>query len=97
MVADNAAYYRSRLVKDFLRERKQLNLVFLPPYSPFLNLIERVWKFFNKTVLYNHYYPLFSDFKDACLRFFKRKHKRTLDKKLVEKFHFYDKKISILK
>ncbi len=97
IVCDNAAYYRSRLVTDFILEAEKIELVFLPPYSPFLNLIERVWKYFNKIVLYNKYYPVFSDFKAACLDFFKRKHKRALDKKLVEKFHFSDKIITILK
>ncbi|OGO91379.1 MAG: hypothetical protein A3F10_07530 [Coxiella sp. RIFCSPHIGHO2_12_FULL_42_15] len=71
-------------------------MVFLPPYSPFLNLIERVWKYFNKMVLYNKYYPSYLDFKNACLDFFRRKHKRALDKKLVEKFHFSEKNISTL-
>ena len=96
IVCDNAGYYRSTLVKEFLQENKKIELLFLPPYSPFLNLIERVWKFFNKMVLYNKYYETFSEFKAACLDFFRRKHKRALDKKLVEKFHFSDKKISKL-
>lgn len=96
IVCDNAAYYRSRLVKDFVCDTEKIELVFLPPYSPFLNLIERVWKYFNQMVLYNKYYPLFSDFKDTCLCFFKKKHKRALDKKLVEKFHLIDMNSSIL-
>lgn len=44
-------------------EAKKLNieLVFLPPYSPNLNLIERLWKFFRKKVMYNQYYEKFAD------------------------------------
>ena len=97
IVCDNAGYYRSGLVSDFIRETKRIELVFLPPYSPFLNLIERVWKYFNKMVLHNKYYPVFSDFKNACLDFFKRRHKRALDKKLVEEFHFSEKNLTALK
>lgn len=96
IICDNAGYYRSSLVKDFLEKNKKIELVFLPPYSPFLNLIERVWKYSNKMVLYNKYYETFLDFKNAWLNFFKRKHKRALDKKLVEKFHIVDKNISKL-
>ena len=53
-ICDNARYYRSRKVKEFLA-RSKIKLVFLPPYSPNLNLIERLWKYFRKIVLYNKY------------------------------------------
>jgi len=97
IVCDNAGYYRSGLVKEFLEEVKKIELIFLPTYSPFLNLIERIWKYFNKMVLYNKYYPNFSEFKEACLSFLKRSHKRAFKKILVEKFHFADQNIEILK
>ena len=96
IICDNAGYYSSNLVKEFLESEKRLELVFLPPYSPFLNLIERVWKYFNKMVLYNRYYPSFSEFKESCLSFFKRSHKRALKKILSEKFHFASKNIQAL-
>ena len=48
IILDNAKYYRSQLVKDFLIKTKEYKFVFLPPYSPNLNLIERLWKFFKK-------------------------------------------------
>ena len=66
VICDNAAYYRSTMVTEYLKESK-VELVFLPPYSPNLNLIERYWKFFKKKVLYNKYYEKFSEFKEACL------------------------------
>ncbi len=40
VICDNAGYYRSTLVSDYLKDSK-IELVFLPPYSPNLNLIER--------------------------------------------------------
>ncbi len=41
MICDNAKYYRSKKVKEYLGNSK-VALVFLPPYSPNLNLIERL-------------------------------------------------------
>ncbi|SMG65551.1 [similarity to] transposase, partial [methanotrophic bacterial endosymbiont of Bathymodiolus sp.] len=42
-----------------------IHLLFLPPYSPNLNLIERLWKFTKKKCLYNKYYESFHNFKEA--------------------------------
>ena len=69
IICDNARYYHARLVKDYLANSR-IELVFLPPYAPNLNLIERFWKFFKKTVLYGRYYETFSQFKTACDNFF---------------------------
>lgn len=69
VIADNARYYRNNLVKDFLKTSK-IQLLFLPPYSPNLNLIERLWRLLKKTVLYNKYYEKFTDFRNAILNFF---------------------------
>jgi transposase len=44
IIVDNARYYRSRLLKEYTESTK-IKLIFLPPYSPNLNLIERYWKF----------------------------------------------------
>ncbi|MDV7400729.1 IS630 family transposase, partial [Arthrospira platensis SPKY1] len=69
IILDNARYYRSKIVAEYL-EHSRIELKFLPPYSPNLNLIERFWKFFKKQVLYNQYYETFSRFKSACEDFF---------------------------
>ncbi|MCB0338532.1 MAG: transposase [Bdellovibrionales bacterium] len=66
----NARYYRNRLVREFLKTSK-IQILFMPPYSPNLNLIERLWRFFKKVVLYNQYYEKFTDFRIAILHFFK--------------------------
>lgn len=42
---------------------------FLPPYSPNLNPIERLWKFMYENVLYNKYYEKFVEFKEEVLGF----------------------------
>jgi transposase len=51
-------------------EHSRIDLQFLPPYAPNLNLIERFWKFFKRQVLYNRYYETFADYKAACNQFF---------------------------
>ncbi|MBE7547044.1 MAG: transposase [Planctomycetia bacterium] len=55
IISDNAKYYRSKLVKEYLANSR-IKIKFLPSYSPNLNLIERLWKFFRKKILYNKYY-----------------------------------------
>ena len=45
-------------------------MIFLPPYSPNLNLIERLWKLLRREVINNHYYEKFKEFRDAVLGFF---------------------------
>jgi transposase len=66
VVLDNASYNRSAAVKEYLAgEGCRIQLVFLPPYAPNLNLIERLWWFLKKTTLWNEYYPTFAGFKAA--------------------------------
>lgn len=66
---DNASYYRNKRVKQFLSTSK-IVLHFLPPYSPNLNPIERLWKWMKERVIYNTYYEHFEDFKGAVIGFF---------------------------
>lgn len=69
-ILDNARYHYSKTVREFLKNSR-IKLVFLPSYSPNLNLIERLWKFFKKKVLYNQYYPGIDAFRKACVKFFR--------------------------
>ena len=66
---DNAPYYRNKAVKQYLVTSK-IALHFLPPYSPNLNPIERLWKWMKERVIYNTYYEHFEDFKTAVIGFF---------------------------
>jgi transposase len=88
VICDNARYYRSKLVSQFL-ETSKIQLVFLPSYSPNLNLIERLWKFMKKKILYNKYYEKFDTFKEVTLGFFEniQQYKPELDSLLTNNFH----------
>jgi transposase len=69
IISDNARYYRSKEVRTYLEKHRRIHFIFLPPYSPNLNLIERLWKFFKKKITYNRYYEKFAVFREECLYF----------------------------
>ncbi len=58
VVLDNARYHHAVLLRPFLRQHaKHLRLLFLPPYSPQLAAIERVWKLARRLATHNRYFP----------------------------------------
>lgn len=61
----------SKEVKEVVEKSPRLKLVYLPAYSPELNLIERVWHFLKKKVLYNKYYENLEEFRKASIEFFR--------------------------
>jgi len=67
--ADNAKYYKNHLIQEYLKNSR-IKLIFLPTYSPNLNLIERLWKFMRKKVINTIYYPDVTSFKAAIKDFF---------------------------
>jgi transposase len=64
LVLDNARYQRNAVVMALAEELK-LTLLFLPSYSPNLNLIERLWRFTKRRACYGKYHANFADFKAA--------------------------------
>ena len=75
LVLDNARYQRCALVEELAAELG-IQLLFLPPYSPNLNLIERLWKFTKKECLASEYYENFGLFKRAIHDFLSAVHQQ---------------------
>jgi len=90
---DNARYQKCALVMEKARSLN-IELCFLPSYSPNLNLIERVWKFVKKKCLYSKYYEKFPAFKEAishCLEETMTTHKAELGSLLTLRFQVFEK------
>ena len=87
IVWDNAGYHKSR---DILSYAAGLNICvhYLPPYSPNLNPIERLWKMMHEQTLYNKYYEKFADFSVAVCQFFKdiSRKKKSLRARITDNF-----------
>jgi transposase len=93
LVLDNARYQRCALVQE-LAKGLRIELLFLPAYSPNLNLIERLWKFVKKECLSCRYYEDFARFKAAiveCLEGVEGKHEGSIKSLLTLKFQTFEK------
>jgi len=72
LVLDNAKYHHARALQPWLRQhRKLLTLLFLPPYSPELNPIERVWKLTRRLATHNRHFPTLDDILNAVTERFR--------------------------
>jgi len=91
LVLDNARYQKNAYIMA-LAQSLNIELLYLPPYSPNLNLIERLWKFVKKEVLYSKYYDDFTAFQAAistCLAQTHTTYKKELDSLLTLKFQTF--------
>ena len=97
LVLDNARYQRCALVPS-VADALGIKLLYLPPYSPNLNLIERLWKFVKKQCLYSKYYTDFSAFTHAiedCLTHTQTTHKQAFGSLLTLNFQSFKKAQSL--
>jgi len=93
LVLDNARYQKCEVVQS-LADALGIELLYLPTYSPNLNLIERMWKFVKKKCLYAKYYEDFSQFSSAitaCLDQTHLRYKQELDSLLTLRFQTFEK------
>ncbi len=92
IVMDNARYQHCKTVME-KAEELGVELLFLPLYSPNLNIIERLWKFIKKSVLYGRYYDKPAKFYQAIKDFLREincKHQNELDSLLTLNFQIID-------
>jgi transposase len=92
LVLDNARYQHCALVID-LAKSMNIHLQFLPSYSPNLNLIERLWKFIKKQVLYGRHYATFAEFRaaiDGCLAKIPTEHQDKLKSLMTHNFQTFN-------
>ncbi len=92
LICDNARYYKSKLLREYLPYSK-IEMLYLPSYSPNLNLIERLWKLMKKKILYNRYHESYQSFCNSLLNFLRKKSnkwKRELSIVLAENFHLFE-------
>ena len=97
LVLDNARYQRCKAVMEHATT-VGVELIFLPTYSPNLNLIERLWKFVKAEVLNAAYHSTFDDFTkaiDACVHSTHTIHKKRLDTLIAENVQFFDDLIGL--
>ena len=92
LVMDNARYQRCALVQETAKGLG-IELLFLPSYSPNLNLIERLWKFVKKEVLNSRHHQDYKKFQgaiDGCLAELPTKHQGKLATLLTHNFQTWD-------
>lgn len=90
IISDNAKYYRNKELTEWI-ENTTIKPVFLPPYSPNLNLIERLWKFMRKKIINTNFYRTKEEFRQAILKFFQNigQYKDELSSLMTLNFHVF--------
>jgi len=95
LVLDNARYQHCQLVKQ-TAENLRIQLLFLPAYSPNLNLIERLWKWVKKSCLYACFYEDFDSFSNAIQQTLLKAnscHQHELESLITLNFQLFDKSV----
>jgi transposase len=88
IISDNARYYKNSELGEWINNTP-IRQIFLPPYSPNLNPIERLWKYMRKKVINTSFFRKKEDFKKAIINFFKtiKDYKEDLSTLITLKFH----------
>ncbi len=83
MVLDNVAYHHANRIKEWLTKRPQLELFFLPPYSPDLNAVERAWWYMRKKITHNRFVKSLEERKGIFWKMFSHFQKPNDELKIV--------------
>ncbi len=87
LICDNAPYNRCSWLQAWA-SKQRIEFVFLPAYSPNLNLIERLWRFLRKEAIHSIYYDTYAKFRKGIIHFLEnvKEHKEALRKLLTLNF-----------
>jgi transposase len=91
LILDNARYQKCKAVANKAKELT-IELLYLPPYSPNLNLIERLWRFVKTQVLYSKYYDRFDTFRNSinnCISDLGTRFKNEMQSLMTMKFQLF--------
>ena len=91
LILDNARYQKCQSVANKAKELN-IELLYLPPYSPNLNLIERLWRFVKKQVLYSKHYDRFDTFRNSintCISDLGTRFKNEMQSLMTLKFQLF--------
>ncbi|WP_235867491.1 IS630 family transposase [Priestia abyssalis] len=70
MILDNARIHHAKILEAFLKENEhRLTLLFLPPYSPHLNAVERIWGWLKESVIVNRFHATQKDIRKSVSSF----------------------------
>lgn len=99
LIMDNAKTNKGKLFIQYIEELYKIKnikvkIIYTPPYSPNLNLIERLWKY-SKKILLKDYVEKYTDFKDKIINFFEKEikeknHREELKTFIGKKFQIID-------
>jgi len=99
LILDNAKYFKAKIVQEWLEKNPRFEIVYLPPYSPNLNLIERFWRFVKEKLVKNKYYEKYITFRAKAFQLLNHvyKHVHELRSLMVEKFQIVQQKVCQIK
>ncbi len=72
IMLDRASVHKSKKVKEYLANNRDVKLIWLPKGSPYLNMIEQCWKISKNALLVSEYYAMFTMMNDAVSKYFRR-------------------------
>ena len=98
IILDNASYQKALIVQE-LAEKLGIFLVYIPSYSPNLNLIERFWKFAKNKLRTKYYddFVLFQETIDSIVNSADKENKHAIDKLIGDKVQLFDDFTSVSK
>jgi transposase len=96
LFSDNATYFYSGQVREWIEAHPRCWLLPIPPYAPNLNLIERFWKFAKEELVKNTYYEKYKTFRAQVFRFLNHvdQYADELKRLMVEKFQIIQPKVA---